>query len=76
MQCVPYTTAGCRELVQVSVQCGQESLLFVVSGAEEIMQKVIPARFREKLLSVGGVELRAAVDKKKIQVEIEGSSRK
>lgn len=28
LQCEPHTTAGCRELVQVSGQFGQESLLF------------------------------------------------
>lgn len=45
--------------------------MFFVSGAEEVMQKAIPARFHEKLLDVDGVEFCPFVDKKKIQVETE-----
>lgn len=35
LQCEPYTTAGCRELVQGSRKCGQESLLFFLSMVVE-----------------------------------------
>lgn len=46
--------------------------MFFVSGAEEVMQKAIPARFHEKLLDVDGVgQFCPFVDKKKIQVETE-----